>query len=501
MLMGRTMKIEPSDTPIRHHDEPGRPPRDERRPPPPSRDRDFGRDRGGGWDRERERGYPPSRDREYRDSRDRDYERDREYGRDRRDRDRDFDRERPGRFRDEPPHMSHPKNDPERPTSLFIGNLDDATTDDDMLRIFGSAGKIRTVRLLHDRTTGRFRGCGFIDFERSEDAVRGMAMNGVLLHGRLIRVDFSQPDMKSRGDRGVEPRGGDRDRDRDREFRDRDRDYDRPRERDRPRDRSFSPPRRGDPRGDPRGPPPPSRGYAPSAPAVPAVPQMGLEAFAQMAQVPGFLQMFGSQLNPQAALAATAALAAQQQQQQQSSNDLSSLLRNLSAPAAPAPPQDPNMAFLQALMAGGAAAQPIAPRSQYDAPNPAMFSAFSSQPQQSTPAYAPSSYGAPHADDYRRPKSNPANQPLSKRPPGCRSVFVASLPDATTDADIHALFDQCGKIEGIRWLNERGTGRFRGCGFVDFADEVAPVKAVNFNGAIIHGSAIRVDYALPKEHQ
>ena len=109
----------------------------------------------------------------------------------------------------------------------------------------------------------------------------------------------------------------------------------------------------------------------------------------------------------------------------------------------------------------------------------------------------PYSPQAPQSDDFRRQK-NPTAQPISKRPPGCKSIFLAALPDSTTDADIHALFESCGKIEAIRWLNDRVTGRFRGCGFVDFSDDVAPVKAVNFNGYLLHGVPIRVDYAIPR---
>ncbi len=168
------MKLEPSDTPIRHHDDGPRGPRDDRRGPPP---REFGAGRG--WDRGRDRDRDRDlggRDREFRDPRDRDFGRDREHGRDRRDDRRDFERDRHDRYRDEPPRLGHPKNDPERPTSLFIGNLDDATSDDDMFRLFGSVGKVRSVRLLNDRVTGRSRGCGFVDFERPEDAARGIIL-------------------------------------------------------------------------------------------------------------------------------------------------------------------------------------------------------------------------------------------------------------------------------------------------------------------------------------
>ena len=53
-------------------------------------------------------------------------------------------------------------------------------------------GPIYDTKIIYDATTGNSRGFGFIYFEYLEDAIAARrACNGICLHGRRIRVDYS----------------------------------------------------------------------------------------------------------------------------------------------------------------------------------------------------------------------------------------------------------------------------------------------------------------------
>jgi len=56
-----------------------------------------------------------------------------------------------------------------------------------------------------DHRSGKFKGCGFIEFETEEACINAVKMNGTMLLGRNIRVDFSS-DKPSRDHRDYEGR-------------------------------------------------------------------------------------------------------------------------------------------------------------------------------------------------------------------------------------------------------------------------------------------------------
>lgn len=83
---------------------------------------------------------------------------------------------------------------------LFIGGLAWATNDITLRDAFTPHGQVREARVVLDRETGRSRGFGFVTFATEEEAARAKdAMNGAMIDGRAVRVDFSQE--KDRGDR------------------------------------------------------------------------------------------------------------------------------------------------------------------------------------------------------------------------------------------------------------------------------------------------------------
>jgi len=79
-------------------------------------------------------------------------------------------------------------------------------------------------------------------------------------------------------------------------------------------------------------------------------------------------------------------------------------------------------------------------------------------------------------------------------------LFVGNLPWSTDDQGLQTMFEEFGEIVSARVITDRESGRSRGFGFVEFADEAAAQAAVDgINGKEIDGRAINVDFARPAQ--
>lgn len=116
---------------------------------------------------------------------------------------------------------------------LYVGNLNYATTDDDLRNLFTEVGPVVSAAIVTDRITGRSKGFGFVEMETEEAAAQAIErFNNQELNQRNITVSEARPPREQssfgggggggrrgpggggdRGDRrGGPPRGGDRDR-------------------------------------------------------------------------------------------------------------------------------------------------------------------------------------------------------------------------------------------------------------------------------------------------
>lgn len=80
-------------------------------------------------------------------------------------------------------------------------------------------------------------------------------------------------------------------------------------------------------------------------------------------------------------------------------------------------------------------------------------------------------------------------------------LFVGSLPFSTTDEELQQLFAQHGTVESARVLTDRETGRSRGFGFVEMADDEARNAMSALNNSDIGGRNIVVNEARPREER
>lgn len=79
-------------------------------------------------------------------------------------------------------------------------------------------------------------------------------------------------------------------------------------------------------------------------------------------------------------------------------------------------------------------------------------------------------------------------------------VFVGGLPFSTTDDELREAFAVHGEVVSARVVTDRETGRSKGFGFVEMADETAGKAALNaLNNSDFGGRTIKVDEARPRE--
>jgi nucleolin len=92
-----------------------------------------------------------------------------------------------------------------------------------------------------------------------------------------------------------------------------------------------------------------------------------------------------------------------------------------------------------------------------------------------------------------------APREMQAKPEGCTTIFCGNLSFDIDDDKMRAFFSDCGEVSSIRWLTDKDSGDFKGCGFVEFSDpSVSLDKAAKLNGTDCLGRSIRIDYAAPR---
>ncbi len=78
-------------------------------------------------------------------------------------------------------------------------------------------------------------------------------------------------------------------------------------------------------------------------------------------------------------------------------------------------------------------------------------------------------------------------------------LFVGNLPFTATDETVSALFSQHGTVEKVSLITDRETGRPRGFGFVEMANDDASRAMQALNGADFDGRSLKVNEAQERE--
>ncbi len=86
---------------------------------------------------------------------------------------------------------------------LYVGNLPDSATEQDLSDKFTTCGTVDSVKLITDRDTGRSRGFGFIEMASEAEAHAAIdSLNGIDYDGRPMTVNEAKPQQKRSGGGG-----------------------------------------------------------------------------------------------------------------------------------------------------------------------------------------------------------------------------------------------------------------------------------------------------------
>lgn len=78
-------------------------------------------------------------------------------------------------------------------------------------------------------------------------------------------------------------------------------------------------------------------------------------------------------------------------------------------------------------------------------------------------------------------------------------LYVGNLSYATTEDDLRQLFESYGRPDSVTVISDRGTGRSKGFGFVEYSkDDEAKAAMSALNGREIDGRALTVSEARPR---
>ena len=82
------------------------------------------------------------------------------------------------------------------------------------------------------------------------------------------------------------------------------------------------------------------------------------------------------------------------------------------------------------------------------------------------------------------------------------NIFVGNMAFSITKQDLRELFAPYGVVDRINIITDRETGRPRGFGFVEMADDRAAQAAMTaLNGKEVGGRALNVNEAKPREER
>jgi RNA recognition motif-containing protein len=84
---------------------------------------------------------------------------------------------------------------------IYIGNLPFETKEEEVRRLCSPYGAVKSVAMIRDRDSGRFRGFCFVEMEDSAAAAAISALNGKEVAGRKIKVNKAHPRKQGRGGR------------------------------------------------------------------------------------------------------------------------------------------------------------------------------------------------------------------------------------------------------------------------------------------------------------
>lgn len=77
---------------------------------------------------------------------------------------------------------------------IYVGNLADTTTEDDLVTLFRAFGDVRSAEVKRELFTGKSKGFGFVDMPGRQHSLAAISgLNGKPFNGQALRVNEAQP--------------------------------------------------------------------------------------------------------------------------------------------------------------------------------------------------------------------------------------------------------------------------------------------------------------------
>lgn len=79
-------------------------------------------------------------------------------------------------------------------TKLYIGNMSQETTEQDLRTMLGEAGTVESVDVIMDRQTGKPKGFAFVLMSSQEEAEKAISLlDGKDVNDRTLKVNIAKP--------------------------------------------------------------------------------------------------------------------------------------------------------------------------------------------------------------------------------------------------------------------------------------------------------------------
>lgn len=82
------------------------------------------------------------------------------------------------------------------------------------------------------------------------------------------------------------------------------------------------------------------------------------------------------------------------------------------------------------------------------------------------------------------------------------NIYVGNLSYDTGEGDLRTAFEEFGTVDVVKIIMDKYTDRSKGFGFVEMSVDEEGKKAIGeLNGKELHGRALKVNLAKPKEER
>ncbi len=80
-------------------------------------------------------------------------------------------------------------------------------------------------------------------------------------------------------------------------------------------------------------------------------------------------------------------------------------------------------------------------------------------------------------------------------------IYVGNMPFSMDDGQLRSLFEEFGNVDSLNIITDRETGRPRGFGFIEMADEDARKAISELHEREVEGRRLNVNEARPRENR